>query len=89
MRKKLKCICQLLSDFSALHGENDKLLMAARKVRRATGTDFVISLTRDDFSRNSNTYVGKLRYVLHALQRQLIVNASKTICLVLFGFVRT
>ncbi|KAJ4808937.1 Tubby-like F-box protein [Rhynchospora pubera] len=45
----------------SLHGENDKLLMAARKVRRATGTDFVISLASDDFSRNSNTYVGKLR----------------------------
>ncbi|KAJ3692496.1 hypothetical protein LUZ60_012846 [Juncus effusus] len=45
----------------SLHGENDKLLMAARKVRRATGTDFVISLASDDFSKNSNTYVGKLR----------------------------
>ncbi|KAF3332792.1 Tubby-like F-box protein 5 [Carex littledalei] len=45
----------------SLHGENDKLLMAARKVRRATGSDFVISLASDDFSRNSNTYVGKLR----------------------------
>ncbi|OMO84447.1 hypothetical protein COLO4_22054 [Corchorus olitorius] len=42
-------------------GENDKLLLAARKVRRATCTDFVISLVADDFSRASNTYVGKLR----------------------------
>lgn len=45
--------------------------MAARKVRRATGSDFVISLASDDFSRNSNTYVGKLRYALHALQSKL------------------
>ncbi|KAK6258329.1 hypothetical protein SCA6_012803 [Theobroma cacao] len=44
-------------------GENDKLLLAARKVRRATCTDFVISLVADDFSRASNTYVGKLRQV--------------------------
>ncbi|KAK4840917.1 hypothetical protein QYF36_021388 [Acer negundo] len=39
----------------------DKLLLAARKIRRATCTDFVISLVADDFSRASSTYVGKLR----------------------------
>ncbi|KAE8715684.1 Tubby-like F-box protein 5 [Hibiscus syriacus] len=42
-------------------GESDKLLLAARKVRRATCTDFVISLAADDFSRASNNYVGKLK----------------------------
>ncbi|KAK8717566.1 hypothetical protein V6N13_044828 [Hibiscus sabdariffa] len=42
-------------------GESDKLLLAARKVRRATCTDFIISLVADDFSRASNMYVGKLR----------------------------
>ncbi|MBA0831350.1 hypothetical protein Goarm_015822 [Gossypium armourianum] len=36
-------------------GERDKLLLAARKVRRATCTDFVISLVADDFSRASYT----------------------------------
>ncbi|GAV60023.1 F-box domain-containing protein/Tub domain-containing protein [Cephalotus follicularis] len=41
--------------------ESDKLLLAARKIRKATCTDFVISLVSDDFSRTSNTYVGKLR----------------------------
>ncbi|KAI3451675.1 hypothetical protein Pfo_008340 [Paulownia fortunei] len=41
--------------------ENDKLLLAAKKIRRATSTDFVISLVADDFSRASNTFVGKLR----------------------------
>lgn len=45
----------------AAENENDKLLLAAKKIRRATGTDFVISLVADDFSRASNTYVGKLR----------------------------
>ncbi|KAA8531893.1 hypothetical protein F0562_006390 [Nyssa sinensis] len=41
--------------------ENDKLLLASKKVRKATSTDFVVSLVADDFSRASNTYVGKLR----------------------------
>lgn len=48
----------------AAENETDKLLLAAKKVRRATGTDFIISLVADDFSRSSNTYVGKLRQVL-------------------------
>ncbi|GLU13742.1 hypothetical protein SLE2022_303570 [Rubroshorea leprosula] len=42
-------------------GENDKLLLAAKKVRKATCTDFVISLVANDFSRASNAYIGKLR----------------------------
>ena len=44
--------------------ESEKLLLAAKKVRRATSTDFVISLVGDDFSRASSAYVGKLRQVL-------------------------
>ncbi|URE12418.1 tubby-like F-box protein [Musa troglodytarum] len=43
----------------SLQGQNDKLLLAARKIRRATSTDFVISLTADDFSRASSSYIGK------------------------------
>ncbi|XP_024020612.1 tubby-like F-box protein 5 [Morus notabilis] len=42
-------------------GQRDKLLLAAKKIRRATSTDFVISLVVDDFSRASNNYIGKLR----------------------------
>lgn len=38
-----------------------KLLLAAKRIRRATSTDFVISLSADDFSRASNAYVGRLR----------------------------
>ncbi|CAA2963968.1 tubby-like F-box 5 [Olea europaea subsp. europaea] len=41
--------------------ESDKLLLAAKRIRRATSTDFVVSLVADDFSRASNTYVGRLR----------------------------
>ncbi|XP_044470588.1 tubby-like F-box protein 5 [Mangifera indica] len=40
---------------------NDKLMLAARKVRRVTCTEFVISLVANDFSRVSSAYVGKLR----------------------------
>ncbi|KAL2333720.1 hypothetical protein Fmac_014933 [Flemingia macrophylla] len=49
--------------FGLVPSENDsnKLLLAAKRIRRATGTDFVISLAADDFSRASNKYVGKLR----------------------------
>ncbi|XP_057975720.1 tubby-like F-box protein 5 [Malania oleifera] len=45
----------------ALSGDISKLLLAARKIRRATRTEFLISLVADDFSRASNVYVGKLR----------------------------
>ncbi|CAA2934343.1 tubby-like F-box 5 [Olea europaea subsp. europaea] len=45
----------------AAEDQSDKLLLAAKKIRRATSTEFVISLVRDDFSRASNTYLGKLR----------------------------
>lgn len=46
---------------TALSGDVSKLLLAARKIRRATSTHFVVSLAADEFSRGSNTYVGKLR----------------------------
>ncbi|KAG4200150.1 hypothetical protein ERO13_A05G193000v2 [Gossypium hirsutum] len=45
----------------ALSGNLNKLLLVAKKVRRATCTDFVISLVGNDFSRSSNNYVGKLK----------------------------
>ncbi|XP_062102413.1 tubby-like F-box protein 5 [Humulus lupulus] len=41
--------------------ERHKLLLAAKKIRRTTNTDFAISLVADDFSRTSTKYVGKLR----------------------------
>ncbi|KAL9327065.1 hypothetical protein ACSQ67_007710 [Phaseolus vulgaris] len=43
--------------------DNNKLLLAAKRIRRATGTDFVISLATDDFSRASNKYVGLIFWV--------------------------
>ncbi|KAF4383319.1 hypothetical protein F8388_009350 [Cannabis sativa] len=52
----------LLSKLIA-ESERHKLLLAAKKIRRTTNTDFVISLVSDDFSRTSSKYVGKLRQV--------------------------
>lgn len=44
-------------------GVRDKKLLAAKRIRRATSTEFIVSLVADDFSRASSTYVGKLRQV--------------------------
>ncbi|CAL1397111.1 unnamed protein product [Linum trigynum] len=49
-----------LSLTSAL-ADDGKFLLAARKSRRATCTDYIISLDADDMSKASTTYVGKLR----------------------------
>ncbi|KAG5051872.1 Tubby-like F-box protein 3 [Glycine soja] len=41
--------------------DEGKFLLSARKCRRATHTDYIISLNCDDVSRGSSTYIGKLR----------------------------
>ncbi|KAF7804810.1 tubby-like F-box protein 3 [Senna tora] len=41
--------------------DDGKFLLAARKCRRPTHTDYIISLNSDDVSRGSSTYIGKLR----------------------------
>ncbi|KAH9289652.1 hypothetical protein KI387_033769 [Taxus chinensis] len=41
--------------------DTGKFLLAARKLRRTTGADYIISLDAEDMSRGSNTYVGKVR----------------------------
>ncbi|KAK0608286.1 hypothetical protein LWI29_028342 [Acer saccharum] len=41
--------------------DDGKFLLAARKCRRPTCTDYLISLHADDMSKGSSTYVGKLR----------------------------
>ncbi|KAJ6392171.1 hypothetical protein OIU77_026016 [Salix suchowensis] len=45
----------------ALSGDMSKVLLAAKKIRKATSTDFRISFVGSDFCQTSNTYVGKLR----------------------------
>ncbi|XP_021635658.1 tubby-like F-box protein 3 isoform X3 [Hevea brasiliensis] len=41
--------------------EDGKFLLAARKCRRPTFTDYIISLDADNVSKGSSSYVGKLR----------------------------
>ncbi|XP_077240552.1 tubby-like F-box protein 3 [Tasmannia lanceolata] len=41
--------------------DNGKFLLAARKYRRPTCTDYIISLDAEDMSKGSSTYIGKLR----------------------------
>ncbi|CAH8389576.1 unnamed protein product [Eruca vesicaria subsp. sativa] len=45
----------------ALTGDKSKLLLSAKRVRRATGVEFIVSLSGNDFSRSSSNYIGKLR----------------------------
>uniref|UniRef100_A0A1J3D8L6 Tubby-like F-box protein 9 n=1 Tax=Noccaea caerulescens TaxID=107243 RepID=A0A1J3D8L6_NOCCA len=41
--------------------DNGKFLLAASKLKRATCTDYIISLRSDDMSRRSNAYLGRVR----------------------------
>jgi len=48
---------------AAASNDDGKFLLAAKRFRRPTCTDYIISLNCDDVSRGSNTYIGKLRYL--------------------------
>ncbi|KAL1194562.1 Tubby-like F-box protein 5 [Cardamine amara subsp. amara] len=41
--------------------ENGKFLLSAKRTRRTTYTEYVISMDADNISRSSSTYIGKLR----------------------------
>lgn len=47
---------------AALLVENGKFLLSAKRTRRTTCTEYVISMGADNISRSSSTYIGKLRY---------------------------
>ncbi|KAL8152016.1 hypothetical protein V2J09_021824 [Rumex salicifolius] len=74
-RTFINIMCCLFIVFAA-EIENDKLMLAAKRVRRAASTDFIISLVTDDFSRASNTYLGKLRQV-HIFKGLNIISCTK------------
>ncbi|PSS17463.1 Tubby-like F-box protein [Actinidia chinensis var. chinensis] len=50
-----------LSLSPALLVENGKFLLSAKRNRRTTCTEYVISMDADNISRSSSTYIGKLR----------------------------
>ncbi|TQD97603.1 hypothetical protein C1H46_016777 [Malus baccata] len=45
----------------ALLVENGKFLLSAKRTRRTTCTEYVISMDADNISRSSSSYIGKLR----------------------------
>nr|GME16179.1 tubby-like F-box protein 8 [Ipomoea batatas] len=45
----------------ALLVENGKFLLSAKRTRRTTCTEYIISMDAESISRSSNTYIGKLR----------------------------
>ena len=51
----------VLAIFPALLVENGKFLLSAKRIRRSTYTEYVISMHADTISRSSNTYIGKIR----------------------------
>ncbi|KAL8166158.1 hypothetical protein V2J09_007657 [Rumex salicifolius] len=48
----------------ALLVENGKFLLSAKRTRRTTCTEYVISMDADNISRSSSTYIGKLSLLL-------------------------
>ncbi|KAL8144158.1 hypothetical protein V2J09_017190 [Rumex salicifolius] len=50
-----------LSLSPALLVENGKFLLSAKRTRRTTCTEYVISMDAENISRSSSTYIGKLR----------------------------
>lgn len=47
---------------AALLVENGKFLLSAKRTRRTTCTEYIISMDAETISRSSSTYIGKLRY---------------------------
>lgn len=45
----------------AVLSEDGKFLLAAKRNRRTTYTEYIISVDRKNISRSSNGYVGKMR----------------------------
>ncbi|KAH7680826.1 Tub family proteins protein [Dioscorea alata] len=45
----------------AVLAENGKFLLSAKRNRRTTCTEYIISMDADNISRSSNSYIGKLR----------------------------
>ncbi|KAJ8549163.1 hypothetical protein K7X08_032870 [Anisodus acutangulus] len=60
-RDRANSVYSLYFGLTPSEDDSDKLLLAAKRIRRATSTDFIISLVSDDFSRASSKYIGKLR----------------------------
>lgn len=60
-RDRISSTYHLYLSLTATLAESGKFLLAARKLRRATGSDYVISLDAVDMTQGGKNYVGKLR----------------------------
>ncbi|CAN8313296.1 unnamed protein product [Cochlearia groenlandica] len=54
----------------ALLVENGKFLLSAKRTRRTTRTEYILSMDADNISRSSNSYLGKLRFGFNSLNAQ-------------------
>ncbi|KAG7570874.1 F-box-like domain superfamily [Arabidopsis thaliana x Arabidopsis arenosa] len=61
MRNRSNQTYYLYLGLNQASNDDGKFLLAAKRFRRPTCTDYIISLNCDDVSRGSNTYIGKLR----------------------------
>lgn len=52
---------QLYLNYNQASNDNGKFILAARRCRRPTYTDYIISLNAGDVSKASSNYIGKLR----------------------------
>lgn len=64
--------------FSSALTDKGKFLLAARRYRRASHIEYIISL-HDDYSQRSNSYVGKLRS-----DCKLVLDCKKTVILPIY-----
>ncbi|GFS37245.1 tubby like protein 10 [Actinidia rufa] len=79
-RNKSNLTYQLFLCFSpALLVENGKFLLSAKRTRRTTCTEYVISMDADNISRSSSTYIGKLRSVIWIHESSQIFLGTKFI----------
>lgn len=60
-RNRNNQIYHLFLSLNQATNDDGKFLLAARRCRRATCTDYIISLNAEDVSKGSSTYIGKLR----------------------------
>ncbi|KAK6135356.1 hypothetical protein DH2020_030867 [Rehmannia glutinosa] len=61
----------------ALLVENGKFLLSAKRTRRTTCTEYVISMDADNISRSSSTYIGKLSYNISQITYELNVLGTR------------
>ncbi|XWS40301.1 hypothetical protein CRYUN_Cryun18bG0128700 [Craigia yunnanensis] len=77
-RDKSKLTYHLFLCFSpASLVENGKFLLSAKRTRRTTSTEHIISMNADNISRSSSSYIGKLSYNIAQVTYELNVLGTR------------